>query len=94
MDAPGRREQRAGRAVLAGPRLHRGLRSERALPADGAGGWADRLAQRLRSVLGVGAKVVAVPQNTFDRTEFKARRVIDDRHLLDRISGTEAGRAS
>lgn len=50
-------------------------------------GWTRRIADRLRSVLGVGADVVAVAPNTFDRTEFKARRVIDDRALLREIAG-------
>lgn len=54
--------------------------------------WADKLSGRLRTVLGVGAMVVPVAPHTFDRTEFKARRVIDDRNLLDRI-GTEVARA-
>jgi phenylacetate-CoA ligase len=35
----------------------------------------------LRTVLGVGAAVVPVPPGTLERTEFKARRVIDDRDL-------------
>jgi phenylacetate-CoA ligase len=38
-------------------------------------------------VLGIGATVVPVPPNTFDRTEFKARRVIDNRDLLREIAG-------
>jgi phenylacetate-coenzyme A ligase PaaK-like adenylate-forming protein len=50
-------------------------------------GWTRRLSARLRAVLGVGADVVAVPPNTFDRTEFKARRVIDDRALLHELTG-------
>ncbi|MQA13799.1 MAG: AMP-binding protein [Pseudonocardiaceae bacterium] len=54
--------------------------------------WADRIAGRLRTVLGVGAVVVPVDQHTFERTEFKARRVIDDRDLLVRI--TSAGDAA
>jgi phenylacetate-CoA ligase len=49
--------------------------------------WAGRISDRLRTVLGVGANVVAVAPNTFDRTEFKARRVIDDRMLLREIAG-------
>jgi phenylacetate-CoA ligase len=58
--------------------------------------WAERISDRLRVVLGVGATVVPVRQNTFDRTEFKARRVIDDRDLLRRIHAETAnrGRAS
>src|SRR3989442_15918601 len=35
----------------------------------------------LRTVLGVGARVVPVPPGTLERAEFKARRVIDDRDL-------------
>jgi phenylacetate-CoA ligase len=45
-------------------------------------GWADRIAHQLRRVLGVGATVVPVDPGTFERTEFKARRVIDDRDLM------------
>lgn len=42
-----------------------------------------RLAEeRLRAVLGVGARVICVPPGTLERTEFKARRVIDDRDLF------------
>ncbi len=40
-----------------------------------------RAVEQLRTVLGVGAKVIAVPPGTLERTEFKARRVIDDREL-------------
>jgi phenylacetate-CoA ligase len=47
--------------------------------------WAAAIAERLRTVLGVGAAVQPVDPNTFDRTEFKARRVIDDRRLLQEI---------
>lgn len=53
--------------------------------------WAQRLSQQLRTVLGVGAKVVPVKPQTFDRTEFKARRVVDDRELLSRLHATSAG---
>jgi phenylacetate-CoA ligase len=51
-----------------------------------AGAWAGTISGRLRTVLGVGASVIPVPQHTFERTGFKARRVIDDRDLLARIS--------
>ena len=44
-----------------------------------------KLSDDLRTVLGVGAKVVAVPPATFERTDFKARRVIDDRKLFDSL---------
>jgi phenylacetate-CoA ligase len=52
--------------------------------------WVNRISDRLRTVLGVGANVVPVKQFTFDRTEFKARRVIDDRNLLRQISSATA----
>lgn len=51
--------------------------------------WADRISERLRVVLGVGAHVVPVRQYTFERTEFKAHRVIDDRQLLRSITTTD-----
>ncbi len=38
--------------------------------------------ERLRVVLGVGARVEIVPPGTLERTEFKARRVIDRRDIL------------
>lgn len=44
--------------------------------------WCDEISAKLRSVLGVGALVVPVRRNTFERTEFKARRVVDDRDLF------------
>jgi phenylacetate-CoA ligase len=44
--------------------------------------WTNRVADELQAVLGIRARVVAVAQNTFDRTDFKARRVIDDRRLF------------
>ena len=43
--------------------------------------WAARIAENLRTVLGVGAKVVPVPKNSLERTDFKARRVVDERDL-------------
>ena len=39
-------------------------------------------AEALRTTLGVSTQVVPVPSNTFERTEFKARRVIDRRDLF------------
>jgi phenylacetate-CoA ligase len=54
----------------------------RDIPEPALDSWATGIADRLRRVLGVGAKVLPVAHQTFDRTEFKARRVIDDRNLL------------
>lgn len=47
--------------------------------------WRQTLEDQLRVVLGVGAKVAAVAPDTFDRTDFKARRVIDDRNLFESL---------
>ena len=41
----------------------------------------------LRAVLGVGARVVPVAPGTLERTEFKARRVLDDRDLWAKARG-------
>ena len=41
-----------------------------------------RAETELRRVLGVGARVLPVPPGTLERTEFKARRVIDAREVL------------
>lgn len=57
---------------------------------DALDAWAGGIAARLRTVLGVGANVIPVQQHTFERTEFKARRVIDDRNLLRRIAAEAA----
>ncbi|MFT5141133.1 MAG: phenylacetate-CoA ligase [Rhodothermales bacterium] len=43
------------------------------------------LETKLRTALGVRAEVQMVPTNTFERTEFKARRVIDRRDLFNEI---------
>jgi phenylacetate-CoA ligase len=45
-------------------------------------GFRRRAEERLRSKLGVGAKVEPVPPGTLARTEFKARRVVDNRDLF------------
>jgi phenylacetate-CoA ligase len=44
-----------------------------------------RVGEDLRHVLGVGANVVTVAPATFERTEFKARRVVDDRKLFESL---------
>jgi phenylacetate-CoA ligase len=59
------------------------------LAADAAAVDAFRKAaeEALRTTLGVSTHVIAVPQNTFDRTDFKARRVIDERDLFREVIG-------
>ena len=44
-----------------------------------------RLAEQLRKVLGVSANVEPVPPATYERTDFKARRVVDDRDLYGKV---------
>jgi phenylacetate-CoA ligase len=46
----------------------------------------DEVAEHLRRRIGVGAVVELVGPGTLERTEFKARRVIDDRDLYDSMS--------
>ncbi len=50
-----------------------------------AEGFARRLSDQLRTVLGVSANVEPVPPATYERTDFKARRVVDDRDLYGRV---------
>jgi phenylacetate-CoA ligase len=47
------------------------------------------MVERLRARLGVRSRVELVPGGAIPRTEFKARRVIDDRDLYRR--GTSHG---
>ena len=56
--------------------------------------WATRISDRLRTVLGIGAIVVPVRQSTFERSEFKAKRVIDDRDMLQQMRRHVESRAS
>lgn len=46
-----------------------------------------RAEQALGKVLGVRAQVVIEAAGTFPRTDFKARRVVDDRQLFARVAG-------
>lgn len=59
-------------------------------PDPSMGRWRQRVAEALRARLGVAATVLPVPQGTFERTEFKARRVVDDRDALE-TARREAG---
>ncbi len=46
--------------------------------------------ERLRARLGVHPRIELLPQGTLPRTEFKARRVIDDRDLYRRLAGGDS----
>lgn len=57
---------------------------DESVAASGDGGvtsWCEQVGERLRTVLGVSAKVAPLPKGTFERTDFKARRVIDQRAM-------------
>ena len=45
-------------------------------------GFRRSVAQKLQTVLGVRAQVELVPPGSIPRTDFKARRVIDDREVF------------
>ena len=64
------------------------------MPGAAVASWAESISGRLRTVLGIGASVIPVQQHTFDRTGFKARRVIDDRDLLGSIAPQGSGQRS
>ena len=48
---------------------------------------------RLLRMLGLRARVEVVPPGTFPRTDFKARRVIDDREVFRELNARLADRA-
>lgn len=50
------------------------------------GGFRDAVAKRLHAVLGVRAGVEVVTPGTYPRTDFKARRVIDDREVFRELN--------
>ena len=59
----------------------------------GDNGFGKTCAASLQKLLGVRAGVEVVPPGTFPRTDFKARRVVDDRDLFRTLNANlEAGR--
>ena len=46
----------------------------------------DRVAKRIHTMLGLRTGVELVPCGTFPRTDFKARRVIDDREVFRELN--------
>jgi phenylacetate-CoA ligase len=59
------------------------------LSADGVTSFRQLAKDRLRSVLGVSTEVVVVPHNTFERSDTKTQRVIDERQLFREIAGQQ-----
>jgi phenylacetate-CoA ligase len=58
------------------------VRVEHRAGVDDVEAFRTRAAEALRTTLGVSTAVVPVPPNTFERTEFKARRVVVERALF------------
>ena len=50
--------------------------------SDGVTALRSEAASKLQRVLGIRAQIEIVPSGTFPRTDFKARRVIDDREIF------------
>lgn len=48
--------------------------------------WCAKAARRIGAMLGIGVRVSAVPRHTFERTQMKANRVVDDRDLWRSLS--------
>jgi phenylacetate-CoA ligase len=46
----------------------------------------ETVAKRIHTMLGLRAGVEVVPPGTFPRTDFKARRVIDDREVFRELN--------
>jgi phenylacetate-CoA ligase len=71
------------------------IEADAACVARGAAGEAelrDAAAKALAKMLGLRARVEVVPPATFPRTDFKARRVIDDREVFREMSARLDGR--
>ena len=54
--------------------------------APGVAGLRTEIAQRVQKVLGLRAVIEMLPPGTFPRTDFKARRVVDDREVFRQMS--------
>ena len=67
--------------------------SVHAAGADASRALGEAAAQKLLRMLGLRARVEVVPPGTFPRTDFKARRVIDDREVFRELNARLADRA-
>jgi phenylacetate-CoA ligase len=63
--------------------------SDLAGEGDGISRFRQLAKDRLRSTLGVSTEVVVVPHNTFERSDTKTHRVIDQRELFREIAGQQ-----
>ena len=60
-----------------------------AADGDGVGAFRQLARDRLRATLGVSTEVVVVPRGTFERSDTKTHRVIDQRDLFREIAGQQ-----
>ncbi|MCW2940449.1 MAG: phenylacetate--CoA ligase [Actinomycetia bacterium] len=63
--------------------------SDLAGDGDGVSSFRQLAKDRLRATLGVSTEVVVVPHNTFERSDTKTHRVIDERELFREIAGQQ-----
>ena len=63
--------------------------SDLAGDGDGVSSFRQLAKDRLRATLGVSTEVVVVPHNTFERSDSKTHRVIDERELFREIAGQQ-----
>ena len=61
--------------------------SDLAGDGDGVSSFRQLARDRLRATLGVSTEVVVVPRGTFERSDTKTQRVIDERALFREIAG-------
>jgi len=59
------------------------------LDGDGVSSFRQLAKDRLRATLGVSTEVLVVPHNTFERSDTKTHRVIDERELFREIAGQQ-----
>jgi phenylacetate-CoA ligase len=63
--------------------------SDLSADGDGVSSFRQLAMDRLRATLGVSTEVVVVPHNTFERSDTKTHRVIDERNLFREIAGQQ-----
>jgi phenylacetate-coenzyme A ligase PaaK-like adenylate-forming protein len=63
--------------------------SDLSADGDGVSSFRQLAKDRLRATLGVSTEVVVVPHNTFERSDTKTHRVIDERDLFREIAGQQ-----
>jgi phenylacetate-coenzyme A ligase PaaK-like adenylate-forming protein len=67
--------------------------AQQAKGADALTALRDDAAKKLQKMLGLRAKIEVVAPGTFPRTDFKARRVVDDREVFRDMNARLSGKA-